>query len=132
MAYRLLADAVVLLHATFVLFTVLGGLFGFRWPRVIAIHLPAALWGAWIEISGGVCPLTPLENRLREASGAPGYTGGFIEHYLLPALYPAELTRNIQNLLAAVVLVVNLAVYSALWRRHRRPAIDNVNDGGLR
>ncbi len=132
MVYRLLADAVVLLHAGFALFTVFGGLLGFRRPRIIAIHLPAALWGAWIELSGGICPLTPLENRLREASGGRGYSGGFVEHYLLPALYPEQLTREIQYLLAGLVLAVNLAVYSALWRRHRRSAADHVGGGGLR
>jgi hypothetical protein len=131
MAYRLLADIVVLLHAGFALFTVFGGLLGFRRPHVIALHLPAALWGTWIELSGGICPLTPLENRLREASGGQGYAGGFVDHYLLPALYPEQLTRNIQYLLAGLVLVVNLAVYSALWRRHRRRLIGDGGTGGL-
>jgi hypothetical protein len=129
MGYRLLADIVVILHAGFALFTVLGGLLGFRWPRAVLIHLPAALWGAWIEISGGICPLTPLENRLREASGGRGYAGGFVEHYLLPALYPERLTRSIQYLLAGLVLMVNLAVYSALLRRRRRSAIDGGERG---
>jgi hypothetical protein len=130
MGYRLLADVVVVLHAAFALFTVLGGLSAFRWPRVIVLHLPAALWGAWIEISGGICPLTPLEIRLREASGGQGYAGGFIEHYLLPALYPQSLTRNLQYLLAGLVIAVNLAVYSALWRRHRRSAPAHRNPAG--
>jgi len=123
MPYRLLADLLVLLHAAFAVFTVIGGLLAFRWPRVILLHLPAALWGAWIELSGGICPLTPLENRLREAAGGRGYSGDFIEHYLLPALYPDRLTRNIQFLLAGLVIVMNLVVYSALWRRHRRATI---------
>jgi hypothetical protein len=123
MGYRLLADGVVLLHAAFALFTVLGGFLGFRWRRAMLIHLPAAVWGAWIELTGGICPLTPLENRLREIGGARGYSGGFIEHYLLPALYPEGLTRGAQYLLAGLVVVVNLAVYSALWRRGRRAAI---------
>ncbi len=123
MGYRLLADVIVLLHAAFALFTALGGLLGFRWRRAIFIHLPAALWGAWIELTGGICPLTPLENRLRETGGQRGYAGGFIEHYLLPALYPEGLTQGIQYLLAGLVIVVNVAVYSALWRRRKRPAL---------
>jgi hypothetical protein len=129
MAYRLLADVVVVLHAAFALFTVLGGLLGFRRPRAVFIHLPAALWGAWIELSNGTCPLTPLENWLRQESGGRGYAGGFIEHYLLPALYPERLTRSIQYLLAALVLVVNLAVYTALWRRRRRCAVHGGQAG---
>jgi hypothetical protein len=131
MAYHLLAEVVVLLHAGFALFTILGGLLGFRWPRVILVHLPAALWGVWIEMSGGICPLTPLENWLREESGGRGYAGGFVEHYLLPALYPERLTRSIQYLLAGLVLVVNLALYAALWRRHRRSAIPGGESRGV-
>ena len=117
MTYRLLADFVVLLHLGFVLFVTLGGLLGLRWRRAPLIHLPAALWGIWIELSGGICPLTPLENWLRERGGATGYSGGFIEHYLLPVLYPAALTREVQSLLAGLVLLVNVVVYAALWRR---------------
>lgn len=120
MLYRFLADLVVILHATFALFTVLGGILGFRWPRAVFVHLPAALWGFWIEVSGGICPLTPLENWLRAQGGARGYTGGFIEHYLLPALYPEALTRHIQWLLAGLVLAVNLVIYAELWLRFRR------------
>jgi hypothetical protein len=119
MTYRLLADLTVLLHLGFVAFVTLGGLLGFRWRRAPWVHLPAALWGIWIEVSGGICPLTPLENWLRERGGGSAYSGGFIEHYLLPVLYPAELTREIQYLLAGLVLVVNLVVYATLWRRRR-------------
>jgi hypothetical protein len=119
MAWRLLADLVVLVHAVFVLFVVLGGLLALRWRRVALLHIPAAIWGGWIEISGGVCPLTPLENWLRELSGSRGYSGGFIEHYLLPVLYPAGLTRTVQYVLAAVVVVVNLSVYARVWRKRR-------------
>jgi hypothetical protein len=119
MAWRLLADLVVLVHSAFVLFVVLGGLLALRWRRVALLHIPAAIWGGWIEISGGICPLTPLENWLRESSGARGYSGGFIEHYLLPVLYPAGLTRAVQDVLAAVVVVVNVAVYVWVWRKGR-------------
>ncbi|HTS89855.1 MAG TPA: DUF2784 domain-containing protein [Gemmatimonadales bacterium] len=117
MIYQVLADLVVVLHAAFALFTVLGGLLGFRWPRAVLAHLPAALWGMWIEASGRICPLTPLENWLREQGGARGYSGGFIEHYLLPALYPEGLTRGAQFALAGLVVVANLVVYGLLWRR---------------
>lgn len=117
MPWRFLADLVVLLHLGFVLFVTLGGLLAFRWRRAPAVHLPAAVWGAWIELSGGICPLTPLENWLRLRGGASGYSGGFVEHYLLPVLYPAELTREVQYLLAGLVVAVNLVIYVALWRR---------------
>ena len=119
MIYRLLADFIVLLHLGFVVFVTLGGLLAFRWRRAPLIHLPAALWGVWIELSGGICPLTPLENWLRVQGGGSAYSGGFVEHYVLPVLYPAELTREIQYLLAGAVVVANLLVYAALWR-HRR------------
>lgn len=120
MIYQLLADLVVLLHLGFVLFVVFGGLLALRWPRARWVHLPAALWGAWIELAGWVCPLTPLENRLRELGGEQGYSGGFIQHYLLPLLYPAGLTREIQIGLGLLVVVFNLVVYLAVWRRTRR------------
>jgi hypothetical protein len=118
--YRLLADLVVVLHAGFVLFVVLGGLVALRWPRAAWLHLPVVAWGAGIEFMGGVCPLTPLENRLRQLGGEAGYAGGFVEHYLLPALYPEALTREVQYALGGFVLALNLAVYTAVWRRWRR------------
>lgn len=119
-AYRVAADAVVVLHLGFVLFVVLGGLLVLRWPRVAWVHLPVALYGALIEIVGWICPLTPLENDLRRAAGEAGYQGGFVEHYLLPILYPGALTREIQLLLAAAVVVINVAVYAVVIRRRRR------------
>jgi hypothetical protein len=115
--YRLLADAVVLLHFGFVLFVVLGGLLALRWPLVRWVHLPAALWGAWIELSGGICPLTPLENALRLRAGEAAYTGDFVGRYLLPVLYPHALTRRIQLILAVLVVGVNAAVYWWVWAR---------------
>ena len=112
-----LADAVVLLHAGFIVFVVLGGLLCLRWPVADALHLPAAIWGATVELSGAVCPLTPLENQLRAAAGEHGYAGGFIDHYLLPLIYPAALTRDWQWLLGAAVIVLNLAIYAmVVWR----------------
>lgn len=120
MLYRALADAVVVLHVAFVLFVVLGGLAALRWPRAAWLHLPAALWGAGIEFAGGICPLTPVENRLRSLGGEAGYEGGFVEHYLLPVLYPSGLTREVQVALGIAVLAVNVAVYATVVRRARR------------
>lgn len=121
MPYRFLADLVLGLHFLFVLFVVLGGLLLVRWPRLVWIHLPAAVWGAVIELGGWVCPLTPLENMLRARAGEAGYEGGFIEHYILPVLYPGNLTRGIQLALAAVVIVVNLGIYGYVYRNaHHR------------
>ena len=117
MPYRLLADLVVGVHALFVAFVIAGGLLVLRWPWVAAVHLPAAVWGALIELRGGVCPLTPLENSLRASAGQAGYEGGFIEHYLLPVLYPAGLTRGVQLGLGALVIAVNLVVYALVLRR---------------
>lgn len=120
MIYRLLADAVVAFHLGFVLFVVLGGLFALRWPRAAWLHLPAAVWGAGIELLGGICPLTPLENHFRRLGGEAGYPGGFVEHYLLPVLYPDGLTRDVQYVLAAFVILFNIVVYSIVLRRRRR------------
>lgn len=120
--HRFLADVVVGLHFIFVLFVVLGGLLVLRWPRVAYLHIPAAVWGAAIELAGWVCPLTPLENWLRRQAGSAGYSGGFIEHYILPILYPSALSRDIQLLLGFLVIAANLGVYAyALRKRTARP-----------
>ena len=119
------ADAVLLLHAAFIVFVVLGALLVARWPAVAWLHLPAAAWGVWIEWSGGLCPLTPLEQRLRLAAGEQGYRGGFIEHYLTGAIYPEGLTREWQWALGAFVLLLNVGLYAAICaarRRRRRSA----------
>jgi Protein of Unknown function (DUF2784) len=118
--YRALAGTVVGIHLAFVFFVALGGLAVWRWRRLAWAHLPAVAWGIWIEASGGLCPLTPLENELRRRPGGAGYAGGFVEHYLLPALYPEGLTRGLQAVLAVVVLLVNGAVYWRLLRLRRR------------
>ena len=119
MAFRILADATVLLHLGFVLFVVLGGLIVAWRPRVAWVHLPAAVWAAWVEFAGWVCPLTPLENWLREQSGGAAYTSGFIEHYLLPILYPASLSRELQWALGGMVLLINTVVYLVVFRLER-------------
>lgn len=117
MIYRLLADAVVILHIGFVLFVVLGGFLLRRWPKLIYAHVPAAVWGALIEFAGWVCPLTPLEKSLRERGGQPGYQGDFVDHYLLPILYPQGLNRNIQAALGVFVIAVNVLAYFLYFRR---------------
>ena len=120
MIHRVAVDAVLLLHLGFILFVLLGGLLALRWRRAPLLHLPAVAWGVYIELSGGLCPLTPLENRLRIAAGEAGYTGGFIEHYLLALIYPAGLTHEIQYVLAAIVVGVNGLAYAWVWRGRRR------------
>jgi hypothetical protein len=120
MIYGWLAGLVVVLHAAFVAFVVLGGLVVLRRPRLAWFHLPAAAWGAFIEFSGWICPLTPLENALRMKGGEAGYSDGFIEHYLLPALYPAGLTRTTQWVLGSCVLILNVTTYWLLYRRWHR------------
>ena len=114
-----LADLVVIAHALFIVFVVAGGLLVLRWPRAAWVHLPAAVWGVLIEWAGWICPLTPLENTLRRAAGQAGYSGGFVERYLLPLIYPAGLTPAVQLWLGLVVLVVNVAIYALWWRRRR-------------
>ena len=114
-----MADLIVALHFSFVLFVVLGGLLALRWPRLAYLHLPAALWGAWIELTGRICPLTPLENALRRRAGESGYAGGFIEHYILPVLYPSGLTRTVQVGLGLIVILDNLGIYGYLLIRKR-------------
>ncbi len=118
MSYRLLADLVLIFHAGFVAFVVLGALLALRWPRIAWVHVPVVLWGAGIEFLGGICPLTPLENHWRRLAGELGYPGDFVEHYLLSALYPDGLTRQVQLSLGALVLLINVAIYAWIfWRR---------------
>jgi len=120
MVYRLLADLVVLIHGAFVLFAVLGGFLVLRRLRWAWVHLPALLWAAFVEFSGGICPLTPLENRLRALGGEEPYRGDFIDRYLMPLLYPDELTGEHQILLGGFVLLLNAAIYTAAWQHRRR------------
>ncbi|HUF48625.1 MAG TPA: DUF2784 family protein [Vicinamibacterales bacterium] len=116
----MLADATVVIHFAFILFVVLGGLLVIRWPRLAWVHLPAAIWGAWIEFAGWGCPLTPLENWLRAASGEAVYTSSFIERYVVPVVYPAALSRPLQWLLGGFVVVINGAIYFVVLRRRSR------------
>ena len=115
----LLADAILFLHLAFVLFVLFGGLLALKWRSAIWFHLPAAAWGAFIEFSGWICPLTPLENWLRRQGGETGYPGDFLSQYLLAILYPEALTPQIQIVLGTVVLAANLTIYGWLWRTQR-------------
>ena len=116
MLYRIVADLVVILHLAFVVFVLVGGALVLWWRRAVWLHLPAVAWGAAIEFGGWICPLTPLENWLRLQGGESRYSSDFIEHYVLPLLYPAGLTREVQVALGAIVLAVNLAIYGWVWR----------------
>ena len=117
MLSRVLADGLVLIHLAFVAFVVLGGLLAFRWRWMPWVQIPCAVWGFLIELCGWICPLTPLENRLRRQSGVEGYEGGFIEHYLVPLLYPDWLSLPVQVVLASIVVAANALIYFAVWRR---------------
>lgn len=121
MTYRLLADAVLLLHFGFLAFVVGGALLVWRWPLLAWLHLPALAWGAYVVLTGEICPLTPLENALRQAGGSGGYEGSFIEHYLLPLIYPEAVQgpagRSVQVALGAALVAFNLGVYGLAWRR---------------
>ncbi|MBU1564992.1 MAG: DUF2784 domain-containing protein [Proteobacteria bacterium] len=126
MLYRILADLVVLLHLLFILFVIAGGFLGLHRGWLVLLHLPAVLWGVYIEFSGKICPLTPLENHFSQLAGRQGYSSGFIERYLLPIIYPAGLTGDIQLFLGFFVLVVNLGVYFLLIRRYRSHIPENA------
>ena len=109
------ADLIVLLHFTYILFVVFGGLFVFKWRLVAWGHIPCVIWGVIIEFTGWICPLTPIENMLRYSGGGAGYSNSFIEHYLLPVIYPTALTRELQTVIGIVVIVINIAIYATLY-----------------
>ena len=111
MLYKLLADLVLILHLFFIVFVLLGGLL-ILWRRwILWLHIPALIWAVVLEFLGLICPLTPLENSLRKAGGDTGYSGGFIEHYLIPLIYPSGLTRELQMVLGAIAICVNIGIY---------------------
>ena len=117
--YRFFADVLVVVHFLFILFVVAGGMLILYRPRLVFLHLPAVIWGAAVELCGWICPLTPLENYFRRIAGDAGYSGGFIEHYLVPLIYPENLTAETQYIFGGLVIVVNLIFYFILWRRKR-------------
>lgn len=123
MSWRLAADAVLLAHLAFIVFVVAGALLVARDRRWAWLHLPAAAWGAYAELTATVCPLTPLENALRQRAGDAGYAGGFVEHYLIPLVYPPGLEPEHQRWIGAFVVALNLALYAWAWRRARRMGV---------
>lgn len=121
MSAALAAGAVLIFHGLFIAFVVFGAALLWRWPRLVWLQLPAVAWAVYVEFSGAICPLTPLENSLRAAAGQQGYAGGFVEHYLLPLIYPAGLTRETQGLLGVGVVLLNIGLYGLwAWGRVRR------------
>lgn len=126
----ILADALVIMHLLFVAFVMAGGFLLVRWPKLVWLHLPAAAWGAFIEFSGGVCPFTPLENHLRVLGGESAYSGDFVERYLLPILYPENLSLPVQQVLGGVVVAVNLAAYALVYLVWRRKVTDSPGTRG--
>jgi hypothetical protein len=116
MLFRALADLVVLIHLAFIVFVISGGLLAVKWSWIPWLHLPALFWGILLELRGWVCPLTPLENWLRQTSGGAGYPEGFVEHYVLPVVYPADLTAKTQVFLALLACAINVVVYLFVWR----------------
>jgi hypothetical protein len=126
---RLLADALVVVHLAFIVFVVAGGFAVLRWPRLAWLHLPAVAWGIFAEATATTCPLTPLENLWRRQAGDAGYPGGFVEHYLVPIVYPAGLTPRGQLALAFAVAAINLAVYVVVLRRRRAGAAHSGSAG---
>ncbi|MCK5640082.1 MAG: DUF2784 domain-containing protein [Gammaproteobacteria bacterium] len=127
MLYDLLAKAVVLSHLFFILFSVLGGLLMLRWNKLIWLHIPILTWAVFIEINHWTCPLTPLENWLREQVGNAGYTGSFIEHYIIPIIYPTGLTTEIQTMLGLGILAINIPIYGWYIHRKRKYAQDDYS-----
>lgn len=119
---RVAADLVLVLHLGFIVFVVLGGMLVFRYSRIAYLHIPAAVWGAFVEISGRICPLTTWENSLRRSAGETAYAESFVEHYVVPIIYPPGLTRGVQFTIAGVVIVVNIVIYGLLlyrWNKSR-------------
>ena len=120
MIYSFLADLLVLFHLVFILYVIAGALLIFKWPKTLWLHLPSCFWGMTVEFTGWICPLTPWEIRLRRLAGEEGYTGSFIEHYLIPIIYPSGLNREIQMLMGCIVLIVNLSLYTLILIKRRK------------
>ena len=118
MLYNVVANLLMIVHFWFILFVILGGLLLFWWPRLVFVHLPTAAWGVMIELNHWICPLTPLEQSMRRAAGQDGYTGGFIDHYINPLIYPEGLTPQIQQILGVSVLLLNAVIYG-IWLLQR-------------
>ena len=113
MFFALAADLLIIVHLGFIGFVILGGFMLLKWRWLIFVHLPAVLWGVLLEFQGWICPLTPLEQALRRMSGQQSYTGGFIQHYILPVIYPPALDLDIQLILGVLLILINVIIY--LW-----------------
>ncbi len=120
MLYSIAADTLLIVHLLFIVFVVLGGILVFKWHKLFLLHLPAVGWGALVEFNHWICPLTPWENALRRAAGEASYETGFIEHYLIPLIYPTNLTQDLQLILGSSVIIINLAIYSLLLLKIRQ------------
>lgn len=120
MFFTILADTIVAIHFLFICFAVFGALLSFIRIKWSLLHIPALLWAICIELFGWICPLTPLENRLRQHAAGAGYQTGFIEHYLEPIIYPAGLTRDLQVILGILLLACNVFIYVLVFRRHHK------------
>ena len=127
MIYSFLADLLVVFHLVFILYVIAGALLIFKWTKTLWLHLPSCFWGMTVEFTGCICPLTPWEIQLRRLAGEEGYTGSFIEHYLIPIIYPSGLTREVQMVLGGTVLIVNLSLYTLILikRRNRKTPEDS-------
>ena len=120
MGYRFLADLTLIVHLIFIIFVLFGGLLCLLRTSFLFVHLPAAAWGVWVEWQGIVCPLTPLENHFRKRAAGQGYSEGFVEHYLVPIIYPEGLTSSIQLLLGGIVLATNILIYLYVVIHYRK------------
>ena len=120
MIYSFLADLLVVFHLVFILYVIAGALLIFKWKKTLWLHLPSCFWGMTVEFTGWICPLTPWEIQLRRLAGEEGYTGSFIEHYLIPIIYPSGLTREVQMVLGGTVLIVNLSLYTLILINRRK------------
>jgi hypothetical protein len=128
MYYRIAADLVLVTHFVFVILVVAGGLAAFRYVWFAWVHIPAAIWGAFVELTGRICPLTILENFLRSGAGQEGYANSFVEQYIVPVIYPAGLTRNLQFVLAGLVVTVNVIIYATIVVRNRLARRGHIRD----
>ncbi len=127
MFFRIAADLVLALHLGFITFVILGGLLVLRYRWIIYLHIPAAVWGAFVEITGRICPLTIWENNLRRRAGESGYAESFVEHYLVPIIYPAGLTRSVQFWIAGLVIVANVVIYGWLLYRWHKSRVTGIS-----
>jgi hypothetical protein len=121
MSQALLADLLVVAHFAFIAFVVAGGVLVRWWPTVAYAHLPAFAWAAYVTFTGAICPLTPLEVALRRSAGQGGHESGFVEHYIVPLIYPPGLTRPLQVAIGAAIVTINVAVYAWAWQARRKP-----------